>query len=153
MESRRLNPRMARKLGDMVYDTFHAHDNASLDPDSSDQQQPKPNKKNKQDFDTNYTSLPLGVWGGRLGVMFRDDMNDLYEFFKINQDELDLDDIRQDDIPPPEEENRYKEMVDAPTFCKAMETMDEEMETQKAFMNLHYVYARKCSSCLDDKEQ
>jgi hypothetical protein len=122
MELHGLKPRMARKLGDMVSDIFHTHDQETLDSDPNSTYLNK-----KKHFDTNYTSLPLGVWGGKLGVMFRDDINDLYEFFKINQGE----DTSDEEGGMP--------------FYKEIETMDDEMETQKAFMNLYHVYVRKCS--------
>ncbi|CAO3696142.1 unnamed protein product [Rhizopus stolonifer] len=40
-------------------------------------------------LETKYISLPLGIWGGRLGVMFKDDLYDLMETILNDQQELD----------------------------------------------------------------
>lgn len=77
MEQHNLNPRLARKLGEMVSTVFNKPSQEPKDDDST-------NTKNlkKEHFNSNYTSLPLGVWGGRLGVMFRDDINEIFTSFE-----------------------------------------------------------------------
>jgi hypothetical protein len=84
-------------------------------------------KTKEKYFDTNYTSLPLGIWGGRLGVLFRDSINELFfENIKLLKEEL------IEGIIPHDSD---------------IEAMNLELDSQKAFMNLHHVYARKGSSC------
>ncbi|KAI8381353.1 S-adenosyl-L-methionine-dependent methyltransferase [Radiomyces spectabilis] len=97
MESRSLDPRLARRLHDLF--------------DIS--------------VKSNYTSLPLGVWGGRLGVMFRDDVHDLIDSFQTAVAELKQTETRDD------------QQLEA-----EFELMDEEMELQRAFMNLHHCFAQ-----------
>jgi hypothetical protein len=129
MESNNLNPRLARKLTKMITSAFNVPDQEPLDK-----------KSPEKDFHANYTSLPLGVWGGRLGVMFRDDINDLFEYFQINPDEeSDLEDRK---IEMSSSENESND----PLFFNNIETMEEELESQKSFMNLYHVYVRKISS-------
>ncbi|KAI8384627.1 uncharacterized protein BYT42DRAFT_268434 [Radiomyces spectabilis] len=72
-------------------------------------------------YSTHYISLPLGVWGGRLGVMFRDDLHDIIEYWEEEDDAI-----------------RTNQELDS-----ALDTLDVELEREKAFMNLHYVYAQK----------
>jgi hypothetical protein len=122
MESHSLNPRMTRKLSDMIYNVVFQNTNV--------------NKEDKKQFNDNYISLPLGLWGGRLGVMFRDDINDLFEYFEVDREGLDS--TTTTDVQLSSESD-----IDGQVYYKDIETMDEEMETQKAFMNLHHIYARK----------
>jgi SAM-dependent methyltransferase len=95
IESKSLDPRLARRLQDLV-----------IDPISSTQ--------------VKYISLPLGVWGGKLGVMFRDDVHSLIEAFQKDVAEYKEKNTRTED------ELDYK-----------MDIMDNEMDSNHAFMNLH----------------
>lgn len=124
MENNNLNPRLARKLGDMVSDVFDEHKEEPLDSDI---------EKRSRHFNTNYTSLPLGIWGGRLGVMFRDCITDF--FFDYNEN-AELDSLQS-------YEGSISSLSDGIPYNKDIEAMIKEMESQKAFMNLYHVYARK----------
>lgn len=128
MEENELNPRLARKLGDMVSTVFNEHKQEPFDSDTQHEIE-----KKKKHFDTNYTSLPLGIWGGRLGVMFRDSITDL--FFEYNEN-ADLNSLHSDD-------GSISSLSDGIPYNKDVEAMVKEMESQKAFMNLYHVYARK----------
>lgn len=67
-----------------------------------------------------YISLPIGVWGGKIGVMFRDDVHSLVESF---QEEIaDYKEVKC----RTEDELDYK-----------IDIMDTEFESNRAFMNLH----------------
>lgn len=76
-------------------------------------------------YHAKYISLPLGVWGGRIGVMFRDDLHDLVESIQLSQQLAD------------DTEVVYKE------FMATLEKVDEELETHHAFMNLYHAYTQK----------
>lgn len=67
-----------------------------------------------------YISLPVGVWGGKLGVMFRDDVHTLIESFQKDVAELNEKQERTED------ELEYK-----------IDIMDMELDSNRAFMNLH----------------
>ena len=67
-----------------------------------------------------FFSLPLGIWGGTLGVMFRDDVHKLIELF---QEQIA---VQNEKRCRTEDELDYK-----------MEIMDSEMQVNRAFMNLH----------------
>jgi hypothetical protein len=99
IESKSLDPRMARRLQDLVTEE---HQNALASTEAK------------------YISLPLGVWGGRLGVMFRDDIHTLIESYQYHVAELNKKPCRTED------ELEYK-----------MDIMDNEMDSNHAFMNLH----------------
>lgn len=131
METHNLNPRLARKLADLVSDIFESHKQEPLDQDSD-----QIRRKKKKHFDANYTSLPLGVWGGTLGVIFRDSINDLFFDFSVH-DDLDSEASFEDSI---------SSMSDANPYNQDIETMDKEVDLHKSFMNLHHVYARKSST-------
>ncbi|KAI7898405.1 uncharacterized protein BX663DRAFT_525178 [Cokeromyces recurvatus] len=125
METHNLNPRLARSLGLMIPTMFEhpsGHDAAMME-----------RRKGSSDFEANYVSLPLGVWGGRLGVMFRDSIVD---FFTDFQEHMDADSLASYD-------GSVSSVSDGIPYDKDIETMLLEMESQKAFMNLHYVYAKK----------
>lgn len=77
MEQRYLNPRLARNIGDMVSSVFNTSSQVPSETDSDNIK-----KHKKEHFNSNYTSLPLGVWGGRLGVMFRDDLFEIFSSFE-----------------------------------------------------------------------
>jgi hypothetical protein len=97
MESKQLDPRLARRLQDLIMD------------------------REDVTSEIKYISLPLGVWGGKLGVMFRDDIHTLIESFQ--QDVADQKDNKKCRT---EDELNYK-----------MDIMDNEMDSNRAFMNLH----------------
>ncbi|KAI9315613.1 hypothetical protein BX666DRAFT_326725 [Dichotomocladium elegans] len=63
MESRSLDPKLARQLDTMVTKLAEAGDDFQVL------------------YHGNYASFPLGIWGGRIGVMFRDDFRGLFERF------------------------------------------------------------------------
>ncbi|KAG0741159.1 hypothetical protein G6F62_011546 [Rhizopus arrhizus] len=60
VELNSLDPRLARRLGDLVEDERKRHE-------------------------VKYISLPLGIWGGKLGVMFKDDLHSLIEIILNEQ--------------------------------------------------------------------
>ncbi|KAI8328108.1 hypothetical protein BC941DRAFT_445624 [Chlamydoabsidia padenii] len=93
MESRSLDPRLARRLPDLLDEVISIDSIPTI---------------------AGYTSLPIGVWGGRLGVMFREDVHRLMETVQPDQD-----------------------------LDNELDQMDNEMELQRSFMNLHHCYAQK----------
>lgn len=121
MEANNLNPRLARNLGNLVSEVFV---NKRSDEEVS-------KKDKRKHFYANYTSLPMGVWGGRLGVMFRDDINDLIEYFQVHQSDHTAD-MSNSETEYPTELN-----------FEDIKTMEEEMECEKSFMNLYHVYTKK----------
>ncbi|CEP13806.1 hypothetical protein [Parasitella parasitica] len=131
MESHDLNPRLARKLGDLTSSIFESHNQEPLDQDSDHTR-----RRKKKHFDSKYTSLPLGVWGGRLGVIFRDSINDLF-----------MDFIQHGDIDSAaSDRGSISSSSDGIPYNEDIEIMNRELDSRKAFMNLHHVYARKCSA-------
>lgn len=90
-----MDPRLARHLPDLIIDT------------------------NIQS-ESRYISLPLGLWGGKLGVMFRDDVHTLIETFQSDIAE------QKGKLCRTEVELEYKTDV-----------MDLELDSNRAFMNLH----------------
>lgn len=108
-ESFKLNPRLAREIGPMISSLTGSHISGD----------------DKKSFDSNYTSLPLGLWGGRLGVLLLDSINELFlENLKLLKQDL----------------NDTNEWFPYPNDTDALEV---EFNSQKAFMNLHHTYARK----------
>lgn len=106
MEAKSLDPRLARQLKDALSNqndiTYHGLTNGR------------------------YASLPLGVWGGRIGILFRDDIHDLFERFQVAV----------------AEHNQIAERTDL-ELESAFDEMDQEMGQYRAFMNLHYVWSQK----------
>ncbi|KAI7899525.1 uncharacterized protein BX663DRAFT_554930 [Cokeromyces recurvatus] len=105
IESKLLDPRLARRLPDLIRDNVLPL---------------------LTTIEVKYISLPLGVWGGRLGVMFRDDIHTLIELYQMDMAELN--------------KNSYQteEQLE-----KKLELMDNELETNRAFMNLHLMMIQK----------
>ncbi|KAL0137626.1 hypothetical protein V8B55DRAFT_1530357 [Mucor lusitanicus] len=103
IESQSLDPRLARRLQDLVAD-----------------------QDDKTHIEVKYISLPLGVWGGRLGVMFRDDIHALIESYQPEVADTSQKPARS------EAELEYK-----------MELMDHELDSNRAFMNLHLMVIQK----------
>ncbi|KAK4508830.1 uncharacterized protein ATC70_013453 [Mucor velutinosus] len=103
IESQSLDPRLARRLQDLVVE-----------------------EKVKTHIEVKYISLPLGVWGGRLGVMFRDDIHALIESYQPEIAEASQKPARS------EAELEYK-----------TELMDHELDSNRAFMNLHLMVIQK----------
>ncbi|CEP17150.1 hypothetical protein [Parasitella parasitica] len=101
IESQSLDPRLARRLQDLVQEEPHL-------------------------IEAKYISLPLGVWGGRLGVMFRDDIHALIESYQSEIADLSQKHARS------ENELEYK-----------IEIMDHELDSNRAFMNLHLMVIQK----------
>lgn len=104
-------------------------------------------------YHAKFKSLPLGLWGGRMGVMFRDDLHELVasihsgekqqqsrlrrlfaSLFVNGRDNNDEDDDDDSDYYDPWTNRRFKAIL---------ERVDEELETHYAFMNLYCVYAHK----------
>ncbi|KAI8140348.1 hypothetical protein BJV82DRAFT_623575 [Fennellomyces sp. T-0311] len=108
IESKSLDPRLARQLRDVFGNLT------------------RPDDAYRMLYHGNYASLPLGVWGGRIGVLFKDDLRELFEQFQ----------------PAVAESNQTEARTDL-ELESAFETMDAEMDLQRAFMNLHYAYAQK----------
>lgn len=102
LESKNLDPRLARKLQEVIVDETAV----TL-------------------FQIKYISLPLGVWGGKLGVMFRDDVHALITSFQGEVATLKEKACRSED------ELEYK-----------MDQMDAELDSNRAFMNLHVMVIR-----------
>lgn len=106
MEAKSLDPRLARQLKDALKNqndtTYHGLTNGR------------------------YASLPLGVWGGRIGILFRDDIHDLFERFQVAV----------------AEHNQMAERTDL-ELESDFDEMDQEMGQYRAFMNLHYVWSQK----------
>lgn len=94
IESKSLDPRLARRLQDLI--------------------------KSDIPSEIKYISLPIGVWGGKIGVMFRDDVHSLVASF---QEEIaDHKEVKC----RTEDELDYK-----------IDIMDSEFDSNRAFMNLH----------------
>lgn len=101
MTKKNLDPRLPRHLQDLFF---------KLLVDG------RPAKQNS--YQVKYNSLPLGVWGGRLGVMFRDDIRDVLEALEV-----------------------------ATCDWKASsDTLDDVLEAQMAFMNLYQIFVKKTNS-------
>ncbi|KAI8054939.1 uncharacterized protein B0P05DRAFT_560825 [Gilbertella persicaria] len=100
IESKKLDPRLARRLLDLVSPTITTK--------------------------AKYVSLPIGVWGGRLGVIFRDDIHHLIESFQPHIAELNSVQCRTED----ELESK-------------IEMMDQEVDANRSFMNLHLLFISK----------
>ncbi|KAI8378990.1 hypothetical protein BD560DRAFT_389202 [Blakeslea trispora] len=100
-ESKQLDPRLARRLADLV-------DGSSVS------------------IKARYISLPIGVWGGRLGVLFREDVHQL-----IASVQHDLSNCRTED-----------------ELEESLESMDREMEANRSFMNLHLLVCQKKKTSL-----
>lgn len=103
IESQSLDPRLARRLQDLVVE-----------------------QEEELLIEVKYISLPLGVWGGRLGVMFRDDIHALIESYQPEIADLNQKSTRS------ENELEYK-----------IEIMDHELDSNRAFMNLHLMVIQK----------
>ncbi|ORX56814.1 hypothetical protein DM01DRAFT_1382245 [Hesseltinella vesiculosa] len=73
-----------------------------------------------------YTSLPIGVWGGRLGIMFREEVHSLFEslqpYIAIYSETVCRTDEQMDSL---------------------LDQLDAEMDLQRSFMNLHHCYVQK----------
>ncbi|CAO3636411.1 unnamed protein product [Cunninghamella blakesleeana] len=102
MESKSLDPRLARRLPDLL-------EEATLPI-------------------TGYVSLPIGVWGGRLGVMFREEVHLLFESVRAY--------ITDDD-------DKQAECKSDQDLELMLNHLDQEMEIQRSFMNIHYCFAQK----------
>ena len=109
MESRSLDPHFARYLQDLFF--FH-------------ELVEQMHQQHGDAYHAKYTSLPLGLWGGRIGTIFLNDLRDLIETVHARE---------QNDYDP-WTDRRMKAML---------ERVEEEFETHWAFMNLHHAYAQK----------
>ncbi|CAO3594349.1 unnamed protein product [Absidia cylindrospora] len=113
MKKKNLDSRLPRHLQDQFFQLL-----------VDDQQD---NSCRRQDsYQVNYTSLPLGVWGGRLGVLFRDDFYDAL-------DALDI-------VTPMD---RYGNALVDEEWQTKMDMLDDELDSQKAFMNLYQIFVQK----------
>ncbi|KAG2226588.1 hypothetical protein INT45_005074, partial [Circinella minor] len=66
IESKSLDPRLARQLKDIFGNLTR--------PDHDDDY--------RMLYHGSYVSLPLGLWGGRIGIRFREDLHELFELFQ-----------------------------------------------------------------------
>ncbi|KAI8987976.1 hypothetical protein BDF20DRAFT_832861 [Mycotypha africana] len=130
MERHNINPRLARKLSSLVQNIFEREDQKPSPIDTREMLQ-----KKQQRFYMNYTSLPIGKWGGKLGVLFRDAINDLYLDIKMHE-------CADSDVSY---EGSVSSLSDAIPYDSDIETMARELESRKAFMNIYHVYVRKSS--------
>ncbi|KAF7729646.1 hypothetical protein EC973_004019 [Apophysomyces ossiformis] len=78
-----------------------------------------------QMYTTHYTSLPLGKWAGRLGIMARDNIHRVIESFQ------------------PAIERLKKEHKTEQDLETELNIMDDEFEQNHAFVNVHYMSAQK----------
>ncbi|KAI8882985.1 hypothetical protein K501DRAFT_250359 [Backusella circina FSU 941] len=119
MEERGLSPVLAPKLSNILLKAFSVKDQNS-----------------NTTFDTGYTSMPLGLWGGRMGVLFRDDINELFQVLELYT-ELHYEEKyeNEDDTDDKSDQNSV--------ISHSIEAMDEELEVRKAFMNLHTTFIQK----------
>ncbi|KAG0175228.1 hypothetical protein DFQ30_010317 [Apophysomyces sp. BC1015] len=76
-------------------------------------------------YTTHYTSLPLGKWAGRLGIMARDNMHRVIESFQ------------------PVIARLQSEAKDEQELETELSIMDDEFERNHAFVNVHYMSAQK----------
>ncbi|KAI8099762.1 uncharacterized protein BX664DRAFT_256156 [Halteromyces radiatus] len=119
MESRSLDPRLARRLPDILEEIIMESISTSSTTSST-------SSNAVHITSAKYTSLPIGVWGGRLGVMFREDLHTLMESVQVWISQYKESDCRSDQ-----------------DLEKELDQMDNEMELQRSFMNLHHCYAQK----------
>ncbi|KAI8086571.1 uncharacterized protein BX664DRAFT_336170 [Halteromyces radiatus] len=113
MAKKKLDSRLPRHLQDLFFKSL-----------VEDQQ---PGKRQLQNnYQVKYNSLPLGVWGGRLGVMFRDDIHDI------------LDALNVATTP-----DKYGNAMTEEEWLATSDTLDDELEAFMAFMNLYQIYAQK----------
>jgi hypothetical protein len=117
MEERGLNPDFAPKLSDTLLKGFSMKE-----------------QKNKKVFDAGYTSMPLGLWGGHMGVLFRDDINELFQVLELYAE------LHREEKYNDENEDASDE---SSVISHSIEAMDEELEARKAFMNLHHAFIQK----------
>ncbi|ORX43090.1 hypothetical protein DM01DRAFT_1203391 [Hesseltinella vesiculosa] len=110
-KKQRLDPTMARHLQDLFFELLI-------------QDQPS---RQRQHYEVAYTSLPLGVWGGRIGVTFRDDLHDLWDALKVATLP-----VKSEEDPLSEQE--WEDMTG---------TLDDTLDTEKCFMNLYQFYTKK----------
>lgn len=145
MERRSLDPHFAKHLQDVFF--FH-------------ELVEQMHQQHGYAYHAKHTSLPLGVWGGRIGVMFRDDLHDLIEMIHIREQQRkrqrrrqqssssyftysDVESLQEDDIDDDISDlDDYDPWTDQ-RLRATLERMDEELEMHWAFMNLHHAYAQK----------
>ncbi|KAI7874718.1 hypothetical protein K492DRAFT_240693 [Lichtheimia hyalospora FSU 10163] len=128
-------------------EVIHAMENKSLDPRLARQLNSvvgvlsQPGDPYRMLYHGNYKSLPLGVWGGRLGVMFRDDVRSLFERFRsiVAEKQQQQHQQQQDEYSLEAQDVKH----DHHTPDSVLEQLDADMDSQRAFMNLHYTYAQK----------
>jgi hypothetical protein len=85
-----------------------------------------PDRSKIASVDTRYLSMPIGMWGGRLGVLFRED---LFMFTKKCQPAV----AQARNIPQRTEEE----------FQNEMEKISREVEVYRSFMNFHAYWVEK----------
>ncbi|KAG2178104.1 hypothetical protein INT43_003357 [Umbelopsis isabellina] len=102
-ESLHLSPRVARNLDGLF-----------------------PNTSNISSANTRYLSMPIGMWGGRLGVLFKDD---LFMFTKKCQTAV--------------AQARNRPARSDEEFMREMERVSREVEAYRCFMNFHAYWVEK----------
>lgn len=137
MERRGLEPEFARHLQDLFF--FH-------------QLVEQMHQQHGDAYHAKYMSVPLGVWGGRMGVMFRDDLHDLVEAIHLRQQKqhrrqsfasFDDDYDDDDDVADDDEADEFYDPWTDRRLKATLEKIDDELETHRAFMNLYFAYAQK----------
>lgn len=149
MKEQKLDPRLPRHLQDLFFKLL-------VDD------QPASSRQRQNSYQVKYNSLPLGVWGGRLGVMFRDDIHDVLDALNVTTtatttantttttistivpDEL-HDEDHDDDL---EEEGEPDDLGgrNAPfeeDWTTTTDLLDDELDSQMAFMNIYQIFAQK----------
>ena len=85
-----------------------------------------PDKSKVSSADTRYLSMPIGMWGGRLGVLFKED---LFMFTKKCQ-------------PAVAQARNIQQRTDE-EFQNEMERVSREVEVYRCFMNFHAYWVEK----------
>ncbi|CAO3589574.1 unnamed protein product [Absidia cylindrospora] len=121
MKKRKLDPRLPRHLQDLFFKLLV-------------EDQPASSRRRQTSYQVKYNSLPLGVWGGRMGVMFRDDIHDVLDALDVTTTSPVDDDPSDKDDEQRLPEHDWKATTDV---------LDDELDSHMAFMNLYQIFAQK----------
>lgn len=148
MKKKKLDPRLPRHLQDLFFKLL-------VDD------QPASSRRRQNSYQVKYNSLPLGVWGGRLGVMFRDDIHDVLEALNVTTtadndtttdatnalDNLDEDEDNDDDLDNDNgtdvKDHRNRNGPFEEDWTATTDILDDELDSQMAFMNVYQIFAQK----------
>ncbi|KAI8335542.1 hypothetical protein BC941DRAFT_430596 [Chlamydoabsidia padenii] len=150
MKKQKLDPRLPRHLQDLFFKLL-------VDD------QPASSHRRQNSYQVKYNSLPLGVWGGRLGVMFRDDIHDILDALHVtsypvtditngsnintpdvvDEDDDNHDDDFDDDDSIEDKANKNRNGLFEEDWTATTDILDDELDSQNAFMNIYQVYAQK----------